>query len=69
MKSDGIYLTGSEWLPDLGIGETCEIFHSSGNVYILENLGVGLFFYICVGRKNSSTLGLLLGSNQDLNNV
>ena len=31
MIMDGIFHAGSEWLSDLGIGETCEAFHSSGS--------------------------------------
>ena len=31
MILDGSFHAGSEWLSDLGIGETCEAFHSSGS--------------------------------------
>ena len=31
MILDGSFQAGSEWLSDLGIGETCEAFHSSGS--------------------------------------
>ena len=31
MILDGSFHAGSEWLSDLGIGETCEGFHSSGS--------------------------------------